>query len=69
MILTKCDYLLWMCNDHKDQLLELLLTRTSHLLIRNECQRINLMFAEAETPIGNMHVFFLLFYSIDYIVI
>jgi hypothetical protein len=48
MMLTKCDNLLWICNDHKDRLLHILLVRLSHLLIRNECHRINLSFAKSE---------------------
>ncbi|KAG6452564.1 hypothetical protein O3G_MSEX007718 [Manduca sexta] len=48
MMLTKCDNLLWICEDHKDRLLHILLVRLAHLLIRNECHRINLSLAKAE---------------------
>ncbi|CAG4956916.1 unnamed protein product [Colias eurytheme] len=53
MILSKCDNLLWICNDHKDRLLHLLLVRLCHLLIRNECNRTNLSFAKAEESIAD----------------
>ncbi|PZC80396.1 hypothetical protein B5X24_HaOG214698 [Helicoverpa armigera] len=48
MMLSKCDNLLWICDIHKDRLLQMLLVRLSNLLIRNECYQINLSFAKAE---------------------
>lgn len=47
VMMAECN-LTWMCGDHRNVMSKLLLRRLSNLLIRNECQRVNLSFALTE---------------------